>query len=266
MGKLEIQLKSMRHLFFVGILFFGISAEAQTKKLTNIIGAASIVNISPEEAKVKAIEAAKVEALRLAGAEDWVQSFDYLEKKEEGKNFEEYFHSLTSVQTMGSVTEWELLKEEKKLSANQLIYEVSINATVQLYKTKTDPEFQIAIEGIRNVYKNEDNMTFTVLPKKDGYLKIFLFDNNRNVNMLHPNEHEPSKQMASGKLYTFPQTPHFNYEVYTDRKEETNYFFFLFTRKDVLYKGTTFQDFIQYVYSMEPQDRFVQIEKVVIYR
>jgi hypothetical protein len=228
---------------------------------------ASIVNITPEQAKLKAIEEAKVEAMRLAGVNEWIQSFNYLETKEGGGNYEEFFHSLTSVQTLGSVTGWEVVEERKKIDEfNNLIYEVSINATVQLYKTRKDPEFQILLSGIDKIYKNEANLTFDILAKKEGYLKIFVIDGKREVSLLFPNEHEKSFLIPRDQKLTFPQSSHFKYEIYTDLEEESNHLFFLFTRKDILYKAENFQQFIEYVYSIEPEDRFVSVEKIAIYK
>lgn len=243
------------------------SSLAQTKRFTDVKGMAAIVNITPEEAKQKAIESAKVEAMRLAGVTEWIQSFDYLEKKEAGGDYDEFFHSLTSVQTLGSVTGWELVDESKRIDEfNNLLYEVRINATVQLYKSKEDPEFQISLKGIQSVYKSEANLTFQVHARKEGYLKMFLIDNKRNVTMLFPNEHERSVLLEADHKYSFPRNEHFEYEVYTDLQEETNYLFFLFIRKDILYRAEDFKGFIEYVYSIEPQDRFITIEKIVIYQ
>lgn len=268
MDRLEIQLKSCVAsgvaLMFCLVVF---SSPAQTRKFTNVKGAAVIVNVTPEEAKNKAIEAAKVEAMRLAGVTEWIQSFDFLEKKESGGSYDEFFHSLTSVQTLGSVTGWELKSESKKIDDfNNLVYEVSIDATVQLYKSKKDPAFQLSVKGLSLVYKNESKLAFDVLPKQPGYLKIFLIDERQNVAMLFPNEYESSFQMEANSTYSFPQSSHFEYEMFTDFDEETNYLFFLFTRKDILCKAEDFKDFLEYVYSIEPQDRFATMEKVVIYK
>ena len=268
MDRMEIQLKtcvpSGIALLLCLVMF---NAQAQIRKFTNVKGAAVIVNVTPEEARNKAIEAAKVEAMRLAGVTEWIKSFDFLEKKEAGGTYDEFFHSLTSVETLGSVTGWELKSESKKIDDfNNLIYEVSIDATVQLYKSKKDPEFQLSVKGLSQVYKNESKLAFDVLAKQPGYLKIFLIDEHQSVTMLFPNEYESSFQMDANSTYSFPQSSHFEYEMFTDFKEETNYLFFLFTRRDILCNAEDFKSFLEYVYSIEPQDRFATMEKVVIYK
>ncbi|HZY79178.1 MAG TPA: DUF4384 domain-containing protein [Cyclobacteriaceae bacterium] len=249
------------------LLLLSVTTYGQ-KVVKNVKGMATIANISPEEARVKAIDRAKEEALKLAGAEEWVQSFDFLEKREEHKKFDEFFHSLTSVQSMGSVVDWKVTSEDRKVDEfKNLTYEVTIDATVKLYHTRPDPEFHLAVNGINSVYKNLDKMNFEISPAKGGFLKIFLLDDARNVAVLYPNEHEPALELVSNKKYLFPQNSRFNYEVYTEKKDETNYLFLVYTKKDIPYKGgDSFSSFIEYVYTIEPAERFVSIERITIYK
>jgi hypothetical protein len=241
------------------------NACAQIKTITNVVGLASIINITPEEARQKAIEAAKVEALRLAGAQEWVQSFDFMEKKEANNKFDEFFHSMTSVQTMGNVVSWQMVREQKKMdNLNNLLYEVTIDADVKLYETKPDPEFALAVEGVRPVYQNENDMTFTVTPKKDGFLNIYILDQQSQVVRLFPNERERDNKLAGGASYMFPRTGNFKYEVFTDLNEENNYVVFLFTRRNHTFTGDDFSRFIEHVYTLEPAERFLKMEKILI--
>lgn len=258
----------MKSFLIICALSTAIAVHGQRQEVHNVNGRAVIANISPEQARERAIELAKTEALRQAGAEEWVQSFDFLEKREESKKFEEFFHSLTSVQSMGSVVDWKVNKENKGVDAfGSLFYEVSLDATVVLYKTRSDPSFQMSVNGIHPVYKNEEKMSFEVVPQQDGFLKIFLLDEARAVSLLYPNQHEPQASMRGATTYKFPQSPHFNYEVYTDKKEETNYLFLVYTRRDVPYRGSDdFSDFIEYVYTMEPAERYVALERISIRR
>jgi hypothetical protein len=256
---------AMRFILIVCVLC-SCQLTAQRLQIHNVKGRVIIANISPEQARENAIEAAKAEALRQAGAEEWVQSFDFLEKREESNKFDEFFHSLTSVTSMGSVVDWKVRKENKGADEfGTLFYEVTLDATVVLYKTKPDPSFQLTVNGIDPVYKNKEKMNFEVRPVQDGFLKIFLLDEGRAVSMLYPNEQEPEVMMRGATLYKFPQSPRFDYEVFTEKKEETNYLFLVYTRKDVPYRGTDdFSDFIEYVYTMEPAERFVSLERISI--
>jgi hypothetical protein len=259
---------AMRFFIIHILLLFGAIAvaQAQRQQINGVSGRVMIANISPEQARDKAIEQAKAEALRQAGVEEWVQSFDFLQKKEESKRFEEFFHSLTSVQSMGSVVEWNVTRENKGMDDfGALFYEVSLDASVVLYKTRPDPSFQLTVKGMHPVYANAEKMSFEVFPGQDGFLKIFLLDEARAVSMLYPNEYEPQAAMRGNTPYTFPQNKYFDYEAFTDKQEETNYLFFVYTRRDIPYRGgDDFAAFIEYVYTMEPVERFVALERISI--
>jgi hypothetical protein len=266
MGSMEIQI-NMKSKILAILFVSAICSYAQEKKLYNVKGEASISNITPEQARIKAIEYAKVEALRLAGSQEWIQSFDYLEKREANNHAEEFFHSLTSVQTMGNVIQWEVVKEDKKIDAlSNLVYEVWINATVLVYKTKIDPEFRFLLSDLKQVYKNDEDLNFSITPQQEGYLTIFMMDQAENISMLYPNEHEQLIKMNKDQKYEFPQSSFYRYQVYSDLKEEVNYLFLLYTRKNVKYTGSNFKEFIEHVYQIEPQERFLTMERFRIVR
>ena len=253
----------MKKLFlFIFYSTVSVVSLAQVKAVSNAHGMAAIVNISPEEARAKAIEEAKLDALHKAGVQEWIQSFDYLDKKEEHNKFTEFFRSITSVQTMGNVVSWKVVKEEKKIDElNNLLYEVIIDAEVKLYLTRADKEFQVAINGIQPLYHSEQKMQFEILPNKEGYLSVFIVDNNLAVTQLFPNEKEKENKLTAAITYRFPLSPHFDYEVYTDLKEEQNYIFFLYTRQHLPFHGTSFDSLIEFIYGIEPQERFLSMEK-----
>ena len=262
---MDIRSIKLAVLSVLSVSFF--LCNGQVKKITNVYGSASISNISPEQAKLKAIDAAKAEALRLAGVEEWVQSFDYLDKKEVNKKYSEFFYSITSVQSMGNVIGWQLVKEQKKIDVlNNLLYEVYIDAEVKLYKTRSDPEFRVDVTGLKPVYNNEENLKFQVRPAKEGFLHVFALDEQSMVVKLFPNNHEKENKLAPLATYNFPLSPHFNYEVFTDHKEEQNYIIFLYTRQNIEFTKTSFEDFIQYVYTIEPWERSLSMEKILIVR
>jgi hypothetical protein len=252
-----------RNLLFILLpLAFSLPGKAQVRSVHNATGSAAIVNITPEQAKEKAIAAAKAEALRMAGAQEWIQAFDFLDKREVNKTVDEFFHSVTSVQTMGNVLSWQLTSEEKKLDERgNLSYNVAINAEVKLYETRPDPEFTLIINGLEPVYKNNGSLQFSIVPNQTGYLTVFNIDQNSNVTQIYPNAHETTMRFESGHHYTFPISPYFRYEVYSELKEEINNVFFLFTKVHIPFTGASFESLIEHIYKIEPRDRFLALEK-----
>jgi hypothetical protein len=259
---MDIQL---RIFFCIICVAFTIAVQAQTEKVKDVPGSAALVNITPEQAKQRAIDDAKAEALRLAGVEEWVQSVNFLETRESNNKVTDFFHSLTSVQSMGEVVSWSLVKENKiKDELGNLRYDVVIDAEVRIYKTRPDPEFQVDVDGVKTVYKNGDNLEFSVLPNRTGYLSVFIVDHESNVVQLFPNQEEKMIKMVEAQRYAFPMSKHYRYEVFTNLREEANYVFFLFTKSNIPYRGDSFQSFIEYVYRIEPWERFMNMERIMI--
>lgn len=260
-----IPLRGLIFCCMIWLPFIGL--HAQVKSIHHAKGISSVINITPEEARQKAIESAKAEALRMAGAQEWVQAFDFLDKREVNKVVDEFFHSVTSVQTMGNVLSWKLVHEEKKLDErNNISVEVTIDAEVKLYQTRPDPQFTISISGIEPVYKNNESLQFKIMPNQTGFLRVFNVDQQSVVTPIYPNPHEVMIPLEAGKTYSFPQSQYFKYEVYSDLKEEVNNMFFVFTRTNIPYTGESFESFIEYIYKIEPQERYLALEKFRIVR
>jgi hypothetical protein len=261
---MDIQLKKL--LVAIGfVLVVMVHTQAQSQKVKGVPGSASIVNITPEQAKQKAIDDAKAESLRLAGVEEWVQSVSFLETRESNNKVTDFFHSLTSVQSMGEVVSWSLVSENKvKDELGNLRYDVVIDAEVKVYKTRPDPEFQVDVKGVNSVYKNGSDLAFSTLPNRPGYLSVFIIDQESNVVQLYPNTEEPLIHMTEARDYTFPMSKHYRYEVFSNLREETNYVFFLFTKSNIPYRGDSFQSFIEHVYRIEPWERYTVMERIMI--
>ncbi len=230
-----------------------------------------VVGITPATAKAKAIEQAKAQALQIAGVDQIVRVFDSYDKKEDREAFEEYFFSLTQVESQGSVTQYELINENMYVDdvTKDIIVEVEIDARVKKYKSITDPSFSCEIAGLKPAYKNEEPLRFSVKPNKTGYLQVFIMDEANNMFLLFPNDSEKANLLNEKTVTRFPMVPYHDYITWTEKEEEVNYVLFLFSKKDVPYKGGQHSHFDQYVkhaFTIEPADRFLTMEKITIYK
>jgi Domain of unknown function (DUF4384) len=261
-------LNSLIHIcLFCSIIPF---AVAQQKEIKGAKGVGVVRNITPAQARVKAIEEAKIEALRMAGVNEVVRSFDVLEKKEDQKQFEEYFFSLVSVQSQGSVVDWEIVSEKTSVDENSNItIEVEINATVKKYKSLSDPSFQFEVAGLRPSYENEEALKFSIKPNQSGFIRVFIMDESNQMYMLFPNSSEKDNRLLEKKSYRFPTVNYHEYVAFTKKKSEVNYIIFLLTKSDVPYsagESSSFKDFVNYAFSVEPSNRQMTMEKIEIYK
>jgi len=81
----------MKNIVFVILLLNAMLVAGQevTKKIENATGRQIIAgSISEDEARIKAIANAKVDALKKAGVTEHIQSYEMLYKSEIGNNFD----------------------------------------------------------------------------------------------------------------------------------------------------------------------------------
>ncbi len=269
----------MKKLFAIILLHLGFVATAQEIiNVTNITGRQVIAgNITEDEARIKAIANAKVDALRKAGVTEHIQSYEMLYKSETGNRFEEVFMSDMFTEIRGAVRKYDIVKIDKGLDEYKNFYlEATINAEVVLYSTGKDPAFQVNIDGIKQGYQNGERMRYAVTPTQDCYLNIFnLYEN--NASLIYPNQFEKSRLFKAGEKVTFPLSQLIDgYTVERSTKEpEKNKLVFVFTKDNIPYikyklskegdQLTSFEDISAWLFSISPDRRVSYFIQFVIY-
>ena len=172
----------------------------ETKKVENIKGEWIISNdITPVQAREKAIDQAKAEALRQAGVPEYVVESNLSYKTEKNSTLKDIHESLTSIDVSGEISEFKVFKEEKRKNEfGNLTYEVWINATVMLHNTSKDPGFNMNVNGIRESYHSPEELVFEIMPSKEGFLNIFILGDDESVH-LYPNKFEKQEKFEGGK-------------------------------------------------------------------
>ena len=117
-----------------------------------------------------------------------------------------------------------------------------------------------------NGYRNGEEITFSVTPNKDGYLKIFLFENAEEASQIFPNEDETNCKLSAKKTVSFPTRSDIDYstEKKTDQKQEHNLLLFVYTKGDIpFYGSTTRKEILNWLNSIEPDQREV-VRKIIM--
>ena len=239
-----------------------------SQEIKGVEGRCAIANITPEQAREKAIEEAKKEALRKAGISERIKSTDALSTYETSAKNSQMFSSFSSIEMEGAVTDYNVVKDEteKNKIDGKLYAVVVIDTTVKKYQTIPDPEFKIDVSGLQsNGYKKGDEITFSVTPNKDGYLKIFLFENANDAKQLFPNYLDTNRKFQEKKTVNFPDNYVLTATKSTEEKQEHNWFIFVYTKKDIPFKGaTTRRNILGWLNSIEPDQKEVIVETVMI--
>jgi hypothetical protein len=229
----------------------------------------AVVNITPEQAREKAIEEAKKDALRKAGVVERIKSSQTVSVIESNRESAELFSMFSSIEMNGAVTDWNIKKDRLEISKvdGQPYWMIIIDATVKKYATMPDPEFKIDVRGLRtNGYSNGEAITFSVIPNKAGYLKIFLFENINDAALLFPNNFEPNRKMKDNEAVKFPTVGiDYTAEKSTAEKQEHNLLMFVYTKNDIPFYGdVNCQRVMGWINGIEPNEREVVMRALLV--
>lgn len=251
-------------VLMVGLVF---TTFAQKKITEDKLKAVSGVAIggqdqSAEQIKQKAINDAKINALKKAGIEENISSYTDYFRSETEHTMEELFTSDILTNINGTVKDIELIEAVPTITPEmQIRIDVKINCTVVKYETKKDPSFSAWIENVKKFYKVGEGMSFTVKPTRDCYIRAFIFTTDSYV--LLPNNWEPSTLLQSHTVYTFPNEDVIgSYEITIDNPKldrETNRLVILLLKQDIYYTGTVnYKDITDWIMSIPPDERLIE--------
>jgi hypothetical protein len=238
----------------------------EPKKVEGIKGEWIISNdITPSQARAKAIDQAKAEALRTAGVPEYVVESNLLYKTEKESQVKDIHKSLTSIDVSGEISEFQVVKEEKKMNEfGNLAYEVWIDATVILHKTLKDPGFNVDVSGIRDSYRSPEELVFEILPSKEGFLNIFILGEDESL-LLYPNKFEKQEKFEGGKTYKFPRSRALDYEVSAEENTEVDYLVLLYTKTEIPFFGEeTPESILQFIAKIDPSQKCIRSYSIVI--
>jgi hypothetical protein len=248
-----------------------LGAAQKTSKHTNIIGSAYIVgNISPNEAKAQALNESKINALRAAGIAEDISTYQLLFTSQQKNDFTQFFNSSIQSEMLGAVQDYEIISERTYCkNENEIVCELKINATIIKYDTKPDNTFDANTEGIKAVYNNNENLTFTIRATQNCYLTIFNITDKEAI-VMYPNKYEKQQALMGSQRYAFPQAK-INYTLSTDApKRETNRLIFVFTKTPITFikmnpdQTTTLEHIFNWIYAITPDQRKVEYVTLTI--
>ena len=264
-----------RAYILILILSIAVSSFSQKKtsehKLKSITGLAiGGKSQTPEQVKQKAINEAKVNALKKAGITESINSYsDYLRSETEN-SYEELFTSDILSNINGTVKDIEVIEDKMSFTPeSQLRCDVKINCTVVKYKTKKDISFEAWIENIDPVYRYGDGLSFTVKPTQNCYLRAFMFAKESYV--LLPNDYERSHLLTAHTTYTFPDPELIEYYemIIEDNTidRETNRLVILLLKENLYYTDDiNYKDITDWIMSIPPDERMIESFAFEVFR
>lgn len=263
-----------RYLIFVLTLFISINLCAQRKATKHNIDNATGYAIggesaTPEQVKQKAINQAKINALKKAGIEENINSYSNLFRSETNDKMEELFTSDILSNINGTVKNVEIIDAKLGVTnEGQIKYDVIIKCTVVKYKTKNDASFDAWIDGVKKVYKGGEGLSFTIKPTQNCYVRAFMFTEESFI--LLPNDYEQSKLLNAHSNHIFPNpnlVEAYQLEIKPGLDKELNRLVIVLLKEDIYYTGKiNYKDITDWIMSIPPDEREIKSFAFDVYK
>ena len=242
---------------------------AQNKRVRNITGRCEVTrDISLAQAEERALEDAKINAMRKAGVPERLWSVTGLINEDDGSEFSQVLSRMTTLEVNGLITVKEVNYSEETIDSRRYAV-ATIDADVKIVDTEVDLTFQMEVDGLKNVYGNGEAMSFKVcIYGHDAYLTIFWFDDNGG-SLIYPSEFDSRMQFRKNAEYTFPLNQGIEYvmeKLDKSHKMETINFIAVATKRDIpfLEDDITFDSVLKWLYSIPADERAACREAIII--
>lgn len=263
-------MKNVIAFILVGLLFCTYNpAFSQNKvkkiKLKGVSGEA--IGESIQEVKRRAVNEAKVNALKEAGIKENIKTYTDYFQSETDEQYEELFASNIFTNIQGAVKNIELIDTKRSFTDEGMLkMKVTINCVVLKYLTKNDLTFDYWVKGIEPNYNDGGKLQFSFKPASNGFLKVFMFTK-QEAYQLYPNEYEPSREFKKNRNYEFPlkkdedYTPvrEVDYILNTPKRSEMHRIIFVFMKEEIPYTGAVnYEEIFAWIFSIPPDIREVK--------
>jgi len=265
-------------LFLCLVLFLTITETyAQKKNKVTAKGSYEARDLTIEAVKSKAVENAKKNAMVKAGISENVKVSDFLYTFEDDEKFRDIFQSFISTETGADI----IVEKTRELKRNinefgNILIEVEIDAIIIKHKEKSDPAFDFKVEGIRDVYYENDPLDFSFRPTRDGYLKIFNVAE-KNAFILYPYKSDVYKYLNDDPEQLFKKNSEIIFPVNSSMEgyyfeidkansgKEYNLLIFVFTKVDYPFlEEVNVPNIMNWIFEIPLDQRAVQQWGVVL--
>ena len=221
---------------FTVFIFLGLIGSLMAQRMVKVDRAIGVVDfhqdITMSAAKEKALQEAKLNALRQAGVGENISENSLLFQQSSAEKADALFSSLISNQINGEIAGFEILSEGLKTIMDRPSYEVVIRAEVKVYDKEEASGIQLELGGLRDQYFDQEGLQFSVLPNRAGYLQAFVVSE-AEVYQVYPNAYEKGGVLEGGQKVGFPVNKTVDYILETTKAEAIHYLVLVYTLQPV---------------------------------
>lgn len=190
---------SFNFLFILGLFALScIPISGQTGKWEVGSGTVKIFNISPEEARTKAIDIARADAIQKATGVIISEGILSYQSETSSDNNYDYFSSFSKFANQnfsGKITNEKIISDKIETTNGTLSYKVELEAFVENEVGAPDPNFNVDIVMEKQVYlfrgsaNSSDALEFSIWASQDCFIYLFVLSATDSVQMLIPNKY-----------------------------------------------------------------------------
>jgi len=261
-----------KQIGIVGILVF-LGAVARGQELVNVtnVKGIAVIDSNRQEAKKKAKQNARIEALKKAGVPEYIMVFQTQAIQSSNNSVNRSFMEDIKSELRGSVVDVDVMETGVSIKNTgptvQEIYKYTINATVSKENLKSDPHFNAKIKGCKRVFEKGDQFVLRIKPTKNCYLTLFnIATENNEIKKLYPNKAHNLTQdkFLEGQYAKLPPQGRWNAEIPRGSERQANKLIFVFTKDQRNYQeqGKAEMDKLEniweWIHEIPPEKRIVR--------
>lgn len=229
---------TMKTLIFIFLVFSSLHIHAQKENITtlkSVRGEFSVIlkhsDISGREAMRLAREDAKRKAIeKVCGSR--VSIWDKMESSSAG----EVLNSLSINQIDGEIVEFVVADEgyeQSSVRSSETVFYCIAHIKVKR-GLEPDPNFYMAVNGLKSVYYAGEPLVFEIKPLQDCYMKIFLLENEEHGYLLYPNKYDRNQRLYANQVFKIADSPYYEFILQKSNqlKAEINRLVFVFTKAE----------------------------------
>lgn len=243
---MSIKVRNTTYLIFFLIVIFFCSTNvlAQKKIKVHAKGTSISLDKTPKNALKDALKDAKEKALKKAGIKELVSVSRLLIEESSINDYKKRFSEFSSIESNANIIVDSVYTEKRSFDEfGNMIIIVEIDATVFKYKKKKDSSFFFKIDGLKDVYYENEHISFSFTPSQEGHLTIFVL-NEKEALLLYPFEDMNQKYLSDVKNKLFKKNekinfpihqafkPGYSIELENKNKDEISNFIFVFTKNN----------------------------------
>ncbi len=263
-------------LFILCLLFS--STHAQKQLRVHAEGVSISRDKTPIEALEEALTDAKKNALLKAGISETLIVSNWLYAHGNKQNIETFFHGISNTELTANILIDSIHAERNKFDQyGNMIVSVEIEAVVYAYEKPKDPGFFFDINGLKEVYYENEHIAFSFNPSRNGYLTIFAFNENESF-VLYPFENKDYDYLSDEKerlfvkevMVPFPVNeaydPGYSIEMNDPLRDEVSLLLFVYTKKHIPWidQKISLESVRSWIYKIPMNEREVVYRNVLL--